>query len=100
MLKLLQRPVLIIPAGILLFVVYWLVNMRLGWFITSSPTLTVLLPFLLLVGLPLYWLPTIIGRHKRNVRALIALNLLLGWTFLGWVGALIWALMPEKPEVS
>jgi len=24
--------------------------------------------------------------------AILVLNLLLGWTFLGWVGALIWSL--------
>ena len=56
------------------------------------------------VGLPLYFLPTIIGRHKRNVKALFVLNLLLGWTFLGWVGALIWALLRDSdstaPKVS
>ena len=59
---------------------------------------------LFVVSLPLYFLPAIIGRRKRNARALLALNLLLGWTFLGWVGALIWALLRESastaPKVS
>ena len=52
---------------------------------------------LFVVSLPLYFLPAILGRRKRNARALLALNLLLGWTCLGWVGALIWALLQETP---
>ena len=56
------------------------------------------------LGIPIYFLPAILGRRKRNARALFVLNLLLGWTFLGWVGALIWALLrdsaPVEPDVS
>ena len=46
----------------------------------------------LLVGL--YVVPTIIGfrRGHQNAAAIAALNLLLGWTLLGWVAALVWAL--------
>lgn len=43
----------------------------------------------------LYFLPSILGRHKRNAAAIFALNLFLGWTVLGWVGALVWALTTE-----
>lgn len=41
-----------------------------------------------------YFLPTIIaGRRKHhNLGAIITLNLLLGWTLLGWLIALIWSL--------
>ncbi len=56
--------------------------------------------FLLFIGLPLYFLPTIIGRKKRNARALLALNVLTGWTFIGWVGALVWALLRDGPDTS
>lgn len=45
----------------------------------------------LVLGLLIYFLPTIIGRHKANATAIFMLNLFLGWTFLGWVVALIWA---------
>ena len=40
-----------------------------------------------------YFLPTLIaaGRHAQHEMGILALNLLLGWTFLGWVGALVWA---------
>lgn len=40
----------------------------------------------------LYFLPTIAGWHKKNVGAILTLNLLLGWTFIGWVVALVWAM--------
>ena len=56
--------------------------------------------FLLFIGLPLYFLPAIIGRKKRNARALLALNVLAGWTFIGWVGALVWALLRDGPAGS
>ena len=42
----------------------------------------------------LYLLPTYEAwkRDHRNLTALGALNLFLGWTLVGWVGALVWAL--------
>lgn len=41
-----------------------------------------------------YFLPSAIAydRKKRNFAAITVLNLCLGWTLLGWVGALIWQL--------
>ena len=47
----------------------------------------------LAIGLSFYFLPFIIalirGHHQRL--AIFFLNLLLGWTFIGWVASLIWA---------
>jgi hypothetical protein len=47
----------------------------------------------LLLGVGLYFLPSIIAskRNHSNATSIIVLNLFLGWTFLGWVAALIWA---------
>jgi hypothetical protein len=42
-------------------------------------------------GLLLYFLPSIIGRDKRDAAGIFLLNLLLGWTVIGWIIALIWA---------
>jgi hypothetical protein len=42
----------------------------------------------------LYFLPTIIGRDKRDAAGII-LNLFLGWTVIGWVIALVWACTSE-----
>jgi hypothetical protein len=54
------------------------------------------------IGLPLiiialYFAPAITAalRGKRNLVAIIALNLLLGWTVAGWIVALVWALTAD-----
>ena len=48
----------------------------------------------------LYFLPAIIGRHKRDAAGIFLINLLLGWTVIGWVIALIWACTSEDyPQV-
>ena len=45
-----------------------------------------------------YFLPTIIAvlRRKTSAVGVFFLNLFLGWTFIGWVGALIWALSADR----
>ncbi len=49
---------------------------------------------MLIIVVALYFIPTIIAmmRSHRQVVAIGALNLLLGWTVLGWVGSLVWSL--------
>ena len=49
-----------------------------------------------LLGMALYFVPTMIGLRKRNAGAIFALNLLLGWTLVGWVVSLVWALTKEE----
>ena len=46
-----------------------------------------------IISLAVYFLPTIVAilRKKRNALAIFLLNLFLGWTFIGWVVALVWA---------
>ena len=41
----------------------------------------------------LYFFPTVIAavRKHRELHAIFELNALLGWTFVGWVLALVWA---------
>lgn len=43
-----------------------------------------------------YFLPSIVAWNKKNSGGIIILNLFLGWTFIGWVAALIWATTSEK----
>ena len=40
-----------------------------------------------------YFLPFLIAslRQHKNILAIFLLNLALGWTFLGWIAALIWS---------
>jgi Superinfection immunity protein len=41
----------------------------------------------------MYFVPAFIAfvRKHRNTGPICILNLLLGWTFLGWVAALVWS---------
>ena len=52
-----------------------------------------------LLLLALYFLPAVVAKlrahHQRG--AILALNILLGWTLLGWVIAFVWALTAVKP---
>ena len=47
-----------------------------------------------------YLLPALIAAHRQHKSkiAIFALNLLLGWSFLGWALALIWSLTAPKSE--
>lgn len=47
--------------------------------------------FVIAVGLFLYFIPSMVGRHKTDAVAIFVFNFFLGWTFLGWVLALVWA---------
>ena len=51
------------------------------------------------VGFVSYFLPSIIAlaRSKRNLLSIFLLNLFLGWTFVGWVVALVWAVKVDVP---
>ncbi len=48
--------------------------------------------FFLAMCVGLYFLPAIIGSKKHNATAILAVNVLLGWTVIGWIVALVWAL--------
>ncbi len=52
-----------------------------------------------IVGSLVYFLPTLLViRDKEKSRALIfVVNLFLGWTLVGWVVALAWAIKREPP---
>ena len=54
----------------------------------------------LVVVIPLYFLPTFVARKKRQFIPILVLNLLLGWTLIGWVGALVWALSSESQPMQ
>ena len=57
-------------------------------------------PFLGILSLALYFVPTMIGFQKRNAGAIFALNLFLGWTVIGWVVSLVWALTKEDGAIG
>jgi hypothetical protein len=53
------------------------------------------------VVLLFYFMPSIVAwsRRRPNRGAVFALNLFLGWTLVGWVIALVWALTTPQPVV-
>ena len=48
---------------------------------------------LALLGLYIYFIPYLVARRRwhRNRSAIGAFNFFLGWSFFGWVAALVWA---------
>jgi hypothetical protein len=58
----------------------------------STTIIRILAGILFLVLCLLYFYPTFKAMGKRNTGAIFALNLLTGWSTIGWVVALIWAL--------
>src|SRR5580704_17099445 len=59
-------------------------------------TVDVLLALLLIVA---YWLPSIAGklRHVRGLGQVVIVNAFLGWTFIGWIVALVMAFRYVPP---
>ena len=59
---------------------------------------------LILLGSFIYFLPTLNcfirwGRPtKKNWRAIFLLNLLTGWTIIGWIVAAVWSETVDSPE--
>lgn len=63
---------------------------------SDAETLVAMIVFLVLAisAFFVYLLPSFVAvcRGHTSLPAIIALNILLGWTFLGWVAALVWSL--------
>ena len=53
---------------------------------------------MILLAAGFYFLPGLIARARRHSRsdAVLFLNLIFGWTVIGWVALLVWAVI-EKP---
>lgn len=66
---------------------------------SSSDVSSVITGILLLIffGL-LYFAPSIAGKNKRKANAIFILNFFLGWTLIGWVVALVWAVADDEDQ--
>lgn len=64
-------------------------------YLTTKPALGLLV---LAVLVALYFLPLIIAalRNMPNAVAISVLNLVAGWTFVGWIVALVWACIDQR----
>jgi hypothetical protein len=69
----------------------------LGWLLKNE-----MLPGFLAIVLLVAWyfLPSAIAHNKRNAQAIFLLNFFLGWTFIGWVVALVWAAMRDREKTQ
>jgi len=49
-------------------------------------------------GFVMYFLPTLIAlvRDKKDKLSIFLLNFFLGWSVIGWVVALVWALKTDQ----
>ena len=56
--------------------------------------------FLIATAIAIYFLPAItaINRNHRNRKAIAVLIIFLGWTFVGWVIALVWSFTADIEE--
>jgi hypothetical protein len=59
-------------------------------YLDRGPTATGVLVMIAVtvVSLAVYLLPSIVGRRRRNANDIIKLNVLLGWTVIGWIVAM------------
>lgn len=74
----------------------------LGFVIDKGGGGLILFLILFVVGLLFYFVPTIVAysRAHRNAHAIFVLNIATGWTFIGWVIAIVWACTsPHAVEV-
>jgi hypothetical protein len=57
---------------------------------------------LLIIALVIYMLPWLVAvqRRHRDRLAIGILNLFLGWSLLGWVGAFVWAASADVEDVE
>lgn len=58
----------------------------------------ILIIIFIIIGLFLYFIPAFVGRNKRDSMGITLLNIFLGWSVLGWIGALIWAVTSERKD--
>ena len=57
--------------------------------------------FIVVIAIGIYIIPTIVACKKGHPQklAIALLNIFLGWTFIGWIGCLIWSvIMPNGIE--
>jgi membrane protein DedA with SNARE-associated domain len=87
----------LIGAATLLAVAGMLIVPPAHW-ASLTPNITAL--WIVIVTLAGYFFPSIIAWQRRHHQtlAIFLLNLLLGWTGLGWIGALIWAATAIQPQ--
>ena len=54
----------------------------------------------LFISLAVYFIPVIVAyiRRHNNILAITLLTIILGWTFFGWLAALLWSLNSDVKD--
>lgn len=67
-----------------------------------SPAHLIIMMPMLLLWLGIYTLPTIVAalRSHRSIFRIALVNILLGWSLIGWVIAFIWACTTPAPILA
>jgi hypothetical protein len=62
-----------------------------------TPTHLILLLILFVPMMAIHFAPTIVAgaRHARSFWWIVVINVFLGWTLIGWIVALVWALRDD-----
>ncbi len=68
----------------------------------ASGGAALLIVLLVLLGAAAYFVPTIVASLRKvpNLGSVIVVNLLLGWTFVGWVVAMAMACRSQLPPAQ
>lgn len=53
-----------------------------------------------IVGLFVYFIPSVIGRDKKNWKYIFFFNLLTAWTVMGWFISFFWALNAKGKTIQ
>jgi hypothetical protein len=53
-----------------------------------------------IVSIAIYLAPTVVANYRshKNATAILVFNIFLGWTFIGWVAALVWSFTGERGD--
>ena len=67
----------------------------------ASTSLVILIMLGIVIGV-IHFLPIIIAgsRHVRNFWWIVLINIFFGWTLIGWIVALVWALQDQPKYVA
>lgn len=87
-----DKPKASMHLGTIIEVLIAILSIPIGLNIGADSAITFIIAAYIILNL--YFLPTLIADGKRTqyTPAIFALDLFLGWTIIGWLGSLIWAL--------
>ncbi len=47
-----------------------------------------------------YFTPAFVAKGKKDFRSILILNIFTGWTLIGWIGSLFWAINSEPKAIQ